>query len=84
MCDLASNNCGNGCGCGNNSCIWIILILLFCCGNNGIGSSDCGCGNDNSCIWIILILLFCGGLGNNSWGGCGNSRDNCRDNCGCC
>ncbi len=34
--------------CGNNSCIWIIiLILLFtCC---GCGNNDCGCGNNNGC-----------------------------------
>lgn len=32
--------CGNGCNMGNNSCLWIILILIlvFCCGN--------GCDND--------------------------------------
>lgn len=43
--------------CGNNSCIWIIvLILLFtCCGNCGglsAQSNDggCGCGcNNNGC-----------------------------------
>lgn len=44
--------------CGNNSCIWIIvLILLFtCCGGNCGGLSTqsneggCGCGcNNNGC-----------------------------------
>ena len=42
--------------CNNNSCIWIILILIilfFGCGNNcggscgcnsGCGNNDCGCG----------------------------------------
>ena len=41
MSDLSATNCGCGCernersGFGNNSCLWIIL-LLFCCG---------GCGN---------------------------------------
>ena len=80
MCGLSCNNCGCGNN-SNNSCIWIILILLFCCGNNGLGSSD-GCGSDNSCIWIIILLFLCGGFGNNSLGcnSCGNSRDNC----GCC
>ena len=39
---------------GNNSCIWIIvLILLFCCCGNGCGnqsmSNDCGCGCGNGC-----------------------------------
>lgn len=34
--------CGGGCGCGddcggNNSCMWLILLLLFCGGG-------CGCG----------------------------------------
>ena len=88
MCDLTSNNCG--CGGNNNSCLWIILILLFC--GNGFGCNDgCGCGgSDNSCLWIILILLFCG----NGFGGCGNGCGNTtsnwggcattRDNCGCC
>ncbi|MBR5562088.1 MAG: hypothetical protein IKW12_02965 [Clostridia bacterium] len=41
-----------GCGCNNNWCLFIILILLFCngdCGNNSCGcqmsrSNDCGCG----------------------------------------
>ncbi|MBO5460971.1 MAG: chorion class high-cysteine HCB protein 13 [Ruminococcus sp.] len=62
--------CSNNWGMGNNSCLWIILLLFFC-GGNGCGSSmwgrsndDCGCGN-NSCIWIILLLFFCGGCGNN-------------------
>ena len=67
-------NCGCGCnstfGFGNNnSCLWIILLLIFCggCGNNGCGSNygyNNGCGND-SCLWIILLLIFCGGCGNN-------------------
>ena len=45
-----NNNCG--CGFGNNSCLWIILLLCCCggCGNN----NGCGCGND-SCLWIILL-----------------------------
>lgn len=37
--------------CGNNSCIWIILILiiLFCCGGCGFGNCGCGgCGCDNN------------------------------------
>lgn len=82
MSDLAATNCGcGGCGspanfngCGNNSCIWLILILIFCggCGGSGVfANSGCGCddgcggprggcgGCDNSCFWIILILLFC-------------------------
>ena len=33
----------------NNSCLWIILILLFCgCGENGFGNfGNCGCGCEN-------------------------------------
>ena len=29
------DDCGCGGGCGNNSCIWLILILLFCGGGCG-------------------------------------------------
>ena len=85
MSDLTATNCGCGSSCGSNllggsSCIWIILILLFCGGGcgNGIGgliggNNGCGCGcgseaNNGGCdciIWIILILLLCG---NNSTG----------------
>lgn len=46
-------------GWGNNSCLWIIIILiiLFCgCGNNGLGGANecgcnggCGCGNNGCC-----------------------------------
>ncbi|MEE0885098.1 MAG: chorion class high-cysteine HCB protein 13 [Faecalimonas sp.] len=78
MSDLNATNCGcvnersNNCGCGfgNNSCIWIIL-LLFCCGGNSWGSNRGGC--DDSCLWIIILLFFCGGFGNNRSG----------NNCGC-
>lgn len=65
---------GRGCDC-DNSCLWIILLLLFC-GGNTFGMNGCGCGN-NSCIWIIILLLFCGG---NTFGvnGCG-----CEPRCGC-
>ena len=65
MCDLTSNN--YGCG-GNNSCLWIILILLFC--GNGFSGYGNGCGNG------------CGSTANNNWSGCGCA--NTRDNCGCC
>lgn len=42
--------CNNGFfGCGNN-CWWIIiLILLFSCCGNGMGMSNCGCGNNCGC-----------------------------------
>ncbi len=87
MSDLSATNCGcgcvnersNGCGCefGNNSCIWIILLLLFC-GGNSWGSNRGGCGCDDSCIWIIILLFCCGGFGGN---GCGSNRSGCG--CGC-
>ncbi|MDO4473931.1 MAG: chorion class high-cysteine HCB protein 13 [Eubacteriales bacterium] len=78
MSDLSNCGCGcdNGCGristCngfGNSSCLWIILLLIFCggCGNGFFGGNDrCGCGfgSDNNCLWIILLLIFCGGCGN--------------------
>ena len=82
------NGCNNGCGSnflnfgGNNSCIWIILLLVFCggCGNGGSlfgGNGGCGCGNDNggNCcsliIWLLILSSICGG--NNGGCGCGNS-----------
>ena len=57
---LLSCFCGNGsgfcrdndgCGCGNNSCLWIILLLLFCGGNNGsvFGGNGCGCNFGCGC-----------------------------------
>ena len=74
------SNCGCGCerdnncgrintwnGFGNSSCLWIILLLIFCggCGNGFWGANNgCGCDRDNSCLWIILLLIFCGGCGN--------------------
>ena len=71
MSDLAATNCGCGSceGGHNNSCIWIILLLLFCggCGNgNGILGGGCGdgCGCDNGIIIIILLLVCCCGHGN--------------------
>lgn len=80
MSDLSATNCGCGCertnnGCGsNNSCLWIILLLIFCGG--GCGNALSNNGND-SCLWIILLLIFCGGCGNNN--GCGLSFGD-----GCC
>ena len=69
MSDLSATNCGCGCDSGvstlggNNSCLWIILLLI-CCGGLGRNGDGCGCGcGDNSCIWIILLLLCCGGCG---------------------
>ena len=80
MSDLTATNCGGGCGCstnerptglGNNSCIWIILLLLCCGGCGGSSRGGFGCGDD--CLWIIILLFFCGG--------CGNHRGGCEDSC---
>ena len=65
----------------NNSCLWIILILLFSgCGENGFGNfGNCGCGCENgmdNCWIIIIILLFCC-CGNNSNCGCGGCDSKC-------
>ena len=61
MSDLTATNCGCNNGCNNNcnnglmggSCIWIILLLVFCggCGNGmgGIlGGNNCDCDNNNN------------------------------------
>ena len=38
---------------GNNSCSWIILLVIIwvaCCGNNGNScNNNCGCANDCGC-----------------------------------
>ena len=84
MSDLAATNCGYGCGNdgGNNNCLFLILILLFCggcgngCGNNGFfGGNDC-C---SSIIWLF-ILFSCCGCGNGNFFG-GNGGNGCG--CGC-
>lgn len=77
MSDLTATNCGcNNGGCDNNSCLWIILLLIFCGGcGNGMGRRGDNCGCDNSCIWIILLLIFCGGCGNGLFGRCDNDCD---------
>ena len=64
MSDLAATNCQSSCngGCGlgfgNNSFIWIILLLCCCNGNSWNGDEGCGC---ESIIWIILLLCCCNG-----------------------
>lgn len=70
MSDLAATHCGDRCERRESgfSCIWIIIILLFCCnGSNGIFGGGFGCGgSENGCssiIFIILILCLCGGNG---------------------
>lgn len=69
-CGCEDNNysCSNRSGFGNNSCswiLWIIILSCFCNNNNSCGScNNHGCGN-NDCTWLIIILLFlCGGCGN--------------------
>ena len=60
MSDLSATNCGCGCernersGFGNNSCLWIIL-LLFCCGGCGNGFS----GNRSAVETAVSGLSFC-------------------------
>ena len=55
----------NGCGCND---IFLILILLCCCGKN-----DCGCYDRKGCdccdmlVWLLLINCICG-----------------KNDCGCC
>lgn len=74
MSDLSAANCGcNSCNSGlfggNNSCMWLILLLLFCGGGNGCGNGLFGNNNDNNaCEWIICLLLLSTFCGNN---GCG-------------
>ena len=54
-----------GCGCND---IFLILILLCCCGKN-----DCGCYDRKGCdccdmlVWLLLINCICG-----------------KNDCGCC
>lgn len=60
---------------GNNSIIWLIIILALLGGNNGIGSifggNGCG-GSDNTWLIILIILLFFG-CGNNGFNLCDNN-----------
>lgn len=77
-----NSNCGRSGGLfGNNSCMWIILLLLFCGGNNGCGNNGISLFGDNNggccdlLIWILLLSTFCGG---NSY----NTREY-NNGCGC-
>lgn len=58
----------SGFGCGNESIIWIVILLCLC--GNGIGGScGNGCGsNEGSWLWILILLCCCGG---------GNQLNNC-------
>ena len=67
MSDLSATNCGNRCGCNNNSCMWIIIILILasCCGGgDGFGFEGFFGGRDGCCdngfdgIWFIIIILL--------------------------
>ena len=79
-CFGGSNVAGAG-TCGGGSWIWILLLLCFCGGNNGIGGifgGNCVGGADNDCSWlIILLLLFCC-CGNNGIGGVGTGCGMCE------
>ena len=50
--------CGNmpkDCGCGDNNCMWIILLLLFCNCGGGIN----GCVDIGTLIFLLLLLSVC-------------------------
>lgn len=49
------NNTPRECGCGDNNCMWIILLLLL--GNCGCGIN--GCIDICSLIFLLLILSCC-------------------------
>ena len=50
-------HCGNhnDCGCGDNNCMWIFLLLLL--GNCGCGIN--GCVDISTLIFLLLILSMC-------------------------
>ncbi len=58
--------CGFGCG-NESNIIWIILLLCLCGNNNSNGCV--GGTTDSNWIWILLLLCCCGGH-NNQIGGC--------------
>lgn len=70
---MNNGNCGNNiCGLGNNSMIWIIIILLFMPNLfGGCGGCNSGCGSD---LLILIVLVCCFMGGNNGLFGIG---------CGC-
>lgn len=45
----------NDCGCENNNCMWVILLLLLCNCGGGIN----GCVDICSLIFLLLILSCC-------------------------
>lgn len=50
--------CGNmpkDCGCGDNNCMWIILLLLLC----NCGCEFNGCIDICSLIFLLLLLSAC-------------------------
>ncbi|MGN0134808.1 MAG: chorion class high-cysteine HCB protein 13 [Anaerotignum sp.] len=62
-----------GFGCGNESSIIWIIILLCLCGNNDGCDNNWGDGNF-SWIWILILLCCC----------CGNNNNRIGNNCGSC
>lgn len=54
---FGGGHCGNhnDCGCDNNNCMWIFLLLLL--GNCGCGIN--GCVDISSLIFLLLILSMC-------------------------
>ena len=77
MSDLSATNCGcgcddgrrgNGCGCGNdcgfanNSCLWIILLLI--CVADTAMTVACGSSYYSSCGGLLaMVVAGCGGCG---------------------
>ena len=61
MSDLSATNCGCGCernersGFGNNSCLWIIL-LLFCCGGCGTTAVETAVSGLSFCYSAVADL----------------------------
>ena len=70
-------NIFSGCGCGNNSCLWILILLLIAarCSGNGIDSVLSG-----SCTPILIALVY------TMWKNGTLSSIFCGNNssCGCC
>lgn len=64
------NGCFNGLFCGNNACLWILIILLIIC----LAKSGCLNGLFNSCYCLpvaLLILCYCSKNGSLFGNGCG-------------
>ena len=64
------NGCFNGLFGGNNTCLWILIILLILC----LCKSGCLNGLFNSCYTLpvaLLLLCYCSKSGSVFGNGCG-------------